>query len=595
MSAIWGIASFEIDTFSRNIFKKMSTVMPFSESHSVKTMDFGQVLLGHSTIGTIHKEGFPVESQDGDFTTICGMPVWEGAKSNYEIIGFGCDDRDQDSKILNWALKNDRLSDVGGVYAFSRWDPKAQKMVLGTDRLGFRSLYYYYDVKEKILYFSSRLRGLLVIESLKNDFDFKAIQEFLKFGHSLGNRTFYSQIKLISPGAYLEFDLSAVEEREYWNIGNIPIDHSMSYQDAVELNASALNKSIARRVERCKNLQTHLLLSGGADSRRIAGELSRQGVAFETFTTRGFVEADSEATIAAEVARALGVKNNFIDLPMEGFIQKYWSRANELNDYECCLHQWLLPLAESLPSGSFVNYDGIAGDTLIEGVFRSSGFADTENFKFVNSSDIQTKASKIIGGNLQLSFLKKKIADKFPPEVLISSVIENLTKYDGYENQLTLFFLMNRTRRSISLSSSRILQARIETLYPFLDIDFLNATLSIPYEHRIKHTLRKDIVAFAYPDLSYIPYTQYKSQVRGYSEGMKIAYRREKSFQLRNNINKFVFQKESLFRHNFTSKILLKYLLSYFGFYKPPYELGLTFQVFYEWFAENGYKVSDFR
>jgi hypothetical protein len=255
----------------------------------------------------------------------------------------------------------------------------------------------------------------------------------------------------------------------------------------------------------------------------------------------------------------------------------------------------LLPLSESLPLGNYVNYDGIAGDTLIEGVFRSSGFADAENFKFVNSSDIQTKASKIIGKALQLSFLKKEVAENIYAESLHDSVVDSLNKFANSENQLTLFFLMNRTRRSIALSSGRVLQSRIETLYPFLDIDVLNATLSVPYEHRIKHTLRKDIVKFAYPKLSSIPYTQYKSQVDNYSQKLKCTYTNEKSFQLRNNIKRFALPKESLLRRVVIPKLLSKYLVSYFGYYQPPYELGLTFQIFYEWFQENGYKVSDFQ
>lgn len=595
MSAIWGIVAPKIDDSARKAFDQMTAVMPFTESSKVNTVVTDQIALGHSTIGTIHQNGFPLRCDDGSLIVLYGFPLLErdGCKSNR--LNNQEDDRSHDAGLVQYAIKDDSLPDLGGVYAFAEWRQTSKNLLLGTDRLGFGSIYYHYAEGKNILYFSSRLRGLSTIKSLSNDIDFKAIHEFFKFGHSLGNRTFYSKIKLISPGSCLEYNLSAISEREYWNIGNIQIDHSMSYQDAVESNASALKSSMARRIDRCTNLKTLLLLSGGADSRRIAGELSLKGVEFETFTTRGFAEKDSEAAIAAEVARALGVKNHFVDLPMDGFIKNYWSRANDLNDFECCLHQWLLPLAESLPSGDFVNYDGIAGDTLIEGVFRSSGFADAENFEIVNSSDTQTKASKIIDKKLKLSFLKKELTENIYAESLHDSVVDSLNKFSNTENQLTLFFLMNRTRRSIALSSGRVLKSRIETLYPFLDIDVLSASLSIPYEHRLRHTLRKDIVKFAYPELSSIPYTQYKSEVDNYSNNLKKSYRREKVFQLRNNIKKFALPKEILMRRVVIPKLLSKYLFSYFGYYQPPYELGLTFQIFYEWFAENGYQLSDFR
>lgn len=595
MSAIWGIAAQHIDDSLRNIFDQMTAVMPYSDASTVNTLISDQVALGHSTIGTIHKRGFPLHCNDGSLISICGLPIWESGYHKNNTAASSGDDGNHDAQLLQYALKKDRLSELGGVYAFSKWDEKTKKLLIGTDRLGFGSLYYSYDSTKKIIYFSSRLRGLSNVGFLNQNVNYRAIIEFLKFGHPLGDKTFYSDINLVPPGSFLEFDLKGIKQKKYWSVDSIPIDHSMSYQNAVELNASAFKKAMARRISRCENLDTILLLSGGADSRRIAGELRAHGLFFESFTTRGFVENDSEGGIASDVAKTLGVKNTFIDLPLDGFVQKYWNRSNKLNDYECCLHQWLLPLSDKIPKMNAVNYDGLAGDIPIEGVFRASGFADPKNFNIVQSLDIKGKAQRIIGEKLELSFLNNRIKENLNPELLEGSVVEELFKYRYSENQLTLFFLQNRGRRSILLGSNRILRNKIESLYPFLDIDVLTATLSIPYEHRLKHTLRRDIVKFAYPELSVIPYTQYKSQVKGYSENLSVAYRREKALQLRNNIIKFSFRKKSPLRQGVAPKLLLRYLFSYFGHYQPPYELGLTFQIFYEWFAENRDRILDFK
>jgi len=406
MSAIWGIAAQHIDESLRAVFDRMAAIMSYSETSSVNALITDQIALGHSTIGIIHKKGFPLRCDDGSSIAICGLPIWESGYPEINTVDSSGDDRQHDTKLLQYALNEDRLSDLGGVYASAKWNSHSKKLTLGTDRLGFKGLYYYYDENSNVLYFASRLRGLTQSVPSIDDIDCDAVKEFLDFGHSLGDKTFYSKIKLVPPGNLLEYDSSGIRLKEYWNIGNICIDHSMSYQDAVECNAAALKKAMARRICRCKSLDTTLLLSGGADSRRIAGELSCQGAEFKSYTTRGFTEKDSEAAIAAAVADTLKVENNFIELPIKGFVSEFWSRANNITDYECCLHQWLLPLADKLPGKSGVNYDGIAGDILIEGVFRASGFADKQAFNKINNQNVTVKAEKIIGKEVPLSFLK---------------------------------------------------------------------------------------------------------------------------------------------------------------------------------------------
>jgi len=154
---------------------------------------------------------------------------------------------------------------------------------------------------------------------------------------------------------------------------------------------------------------------------------------------------------------------------------------------------------------------------------------------------------------------------------------------------------MNRTRRSISLASTRILQSKIESLYPFLDMDVLIASLSVPYEHRLKHTLRRDIIEFAYPELGLIPYTQYKSQVAGYSSDLQKAFRHEKAFQLRHNIREFSVGRRSPLSQRVIPKLAARYFLSYFGYLHPPQELGLTCQVFYEWIVKHESQRTGFK
>lgn len=594
MSAIWGVAAPNIDQSLKAAFNKMVELMPFSNKDKTNMIITDKIAIGHSTVGTIHEKGYPIFCDDGKIITICGLPIWEGDDCLVEMNSNVDDDNLLDANLIRYALNNNKLDRLGGVYAFAEWDPKLKVLLLGTDRLGFRNFYYYHDSSRNIIYFASRLRGIADNPLIKKDINFKTILEFLHFGHPLGDKTFYKQISVLSPGSLLRYGSFGSKKTQYWNIGDIPIDHNMSYEDAIDSNIEAFKNAIHRRVNRCKRNKTIVLLSGGADSRRIAGELHCQGVEFETYTTKAFTAENSDGSIAANISKILKKRNTFIDFKINGFIEKYWSQSNSLNDYECCLHQWLLPLAEKIPEKRCFNYDGIAGDILNEGVFRASGFAESEIFFRLNSANIHDKTKKILGKEPNLSFLKEELRKKIKKETLYESIYNSLKLYEESENQLTLFYLMNRTRRAINLASGRILQGKFETISPFLDYNFLISSLSVPYKYRLPHTLRKHIVEKAYPEISRIPYSQYKLQVSGYSNEERKAYQKEKARQLRRNIWKyFILDNRVLEPRQLRVKLLTQLGLTFLGHYIPPYEFGLTFQLFYEWIEKKDIHFSD--
>jgi hypothetical protein len=230
---------------------------------------------------------------------------------------------------------------------------------------------------------------------------------------------------------------------------------------------------------------------------------------------------------------------------------------------------------------------------LLEGVFHGSGFAYFENCQNTLAANTAFKVHKIIGEQPNISFLKNNIKNKLLNESLEDSVLKALTEYTLSENQLTLFFQMNRTRRAISLAPNRILQPKIENMFPYLDMDVLQAALSVPFEHRLKHTLRRDLVKFAYPKLADIPYTQYKKQMSGYTINLRKEYLIEKRRQLRSNIwSYFIKSNKALDPFTVGPKLAVCLALTYCGKLRVPYEFGLTFQVFYEWLHENNINFS---
>ena len=590
MSAIWGIKCHKMDSELRNMFFKMCDIMPFNSSDTVNTQLGHNFALGHSTINTIHNEGYPFYLPDGEYISVCGIPIWESDYPFEKLCEPHLGKSLSDAEYIHNSLHSKRLGDLGGVYAFAIWNPDETKLTLGTDRLGFRGLYYLYDKSKDIVFFASRLRGIVDLSNKKElNLNWQAILEFLHFGHPLGEKTFYSDINLLPPGTVLHFSNNKIKEEKYWDINSIQIDKNKSYSEYMKSNQEAFSIAIDRRIQKINENPIAVFLSGGADSRRIAAEIYCQDRNYRTFTTMGFSAHDSEGPIASDIASTLKAENTFIELPMPGFVRDYWSKANRLMDYECCLHQWLLPLVEKIQESSMINFDGIGGDLPMNGVFRASGFADPENFFSVKNSDLSNKVSCIIGKNMKFSFLKDSIQKRLSSGSLRKSVKQELIKYNNSEDQLMLFYFMNRTRRSIILSANRILQKKVETVFPYLDLSVLRSVMSIPLEYRINRPIRKDIINNIYPFLSHIPYTQYRQSIGGYNCSYGYAYRAEKAYQLKSNIyNHFIKNNIAFKSMNVFPKFIICLILSFIKLPRIPYEMSLSFSVFYDWLSEYG-------
>ncbi len=212
------------------------------------------------------------------------------------------------------------------------------------------------------------------------------------------------------------------------------------------------------------------------------------------------------------MADALGVSNTLVRLPKRGLMTKYWPMAAALADYETKLHQWILPLIEILPDDVKVSFDGLAGDIPSNAVRRDSAFIHLEEFRLAMSDDAETLAGKILGRPLTFRVLGNALRRNLSSEDAVSRVAAELRKYDRTPNQLTYFYLMNRTRRAISQFSLKLMILKCETLFPYLDNDLCDFIMSIPPEMKITHNLREDVTTRAYPEVRSIPLAVFEGQ-----------------------------------------------------------------------------------
>jgi asparagine synthase (glutamine-hydrolysing) len=547
----------------------------------------GPAALGHVSLGVFNPEPQPLFTSDRKQAIVyCGKIFDYGdLKRDLKRRGVRFRYRENDAEFLLHLLREtgtEHLAELNGLYSAACWDGPARRLWLMTDRYGFRMIYYHHDAAQQALVFSSRLRSVVDSGVLRPEANWAAWSAFLYFGHCLGDETFFRNVFVVPPGSVLRFERNEVSLERYWDPNSVQVDETMTRDRAVEGMAELFAQAVRRR-----NVPTNgrkaVFLSGGLDSRRIAAELARQGAEFSTYTTRGFRPSDEDRAPARQVARSIGVANTFINLPSEGFLTDYWPRSNSLTDYETNLHHAILPLIDALPDDIDVNYDGIAGDITTNVVQRVSCFSDPEVFRVARGLGPEDVARMAIGPERDFSVLDKRLRKGLRYEEVVAAVAFELHKYGRTENRLAWFYLLNRTRRAISLSPFRLVSLKAESFCPYLDNDFQNFIMQIPVDLRIRCRLREAAVRYAYPELTEIDQASHRRAARKPGSGDDINYHGQRRRWAHSNAWQHFVRNNWLFdnRHALP-RVIQAVAMSWRPNFRS-YLFSTTFLLFYEW------------
>jgi asparagine synthase (glutamine-hydrolysing) len=208
--------------------------------------------------------------------------------------------------------------ELRGMFAFAVWDRRAQRLVLGRDRLGIKPLYY--AEAPGGLAFASELRALLAHPWVARALDPDALAHYLAFGTAPSDRALVAGVRKLEPGHVLTWAAGVTTVRRYWDLGR-----AAARPTGGRAGASidgALPRRLDEGVEQVRALlqdavTSHLLadvpvgafLSGGIDSTTVVALMTRAGARPQTFSI-GFDEDDfNELRFARLVAERLGTRH----------------------------------------------------------------------------------------------------------------------------------------------------------------------------------------------------------------------------------------------------------------------------------------------
>ena len=170
-------------------------------------------IIGRSWQGEIYNRAELLRSLDSGSTVAPALSDAEILVDLYEAYGLSC------------------VEKINGSFAFAIYDKARQEIILGRDRFGIETLYYY-DSPESVV-FGSKIGPILAYPGIPRELNQSALRRYLVFGFNPAWDTFFRGVKKLRPGRLLVLSQNGVTEKRYWYL---------SFQ---EVRREAVSRSIA--------------------------------------------------------------------------------------------------------------------------------------------------------------------------------------------------------------------------------------------------------------------------------------------------------------------------------------------------------------
>ena len=190
-----------------------------------------------------------------------------------------------------------------GMFAFAIWDSRRQRLFIARDRLGIKPLYY--RLTSQRIVFGSEIKVVLAYPGTSAGFDRTVLPEFLAFGYLSGEQTFYSGIRKLMPGHWMEVDPSGqVRIQQYWDLPATAGERAQPESYYVQTYREMLEQAVSSHL--MSDVPLGVFLSGGVDSSAVAALMTKiRGTPVETFSVGYTEDTYSELPYARIVANHL--------------------------------------------------------------------------------------------------------------------------------------------------------------------------------------------------------------------------------------------------------------------------------------------------
>ena len=399
----------------------------------------------------------------------------------------------------------DGICALHGSFVFSIHDRHQNRVMIGTDKLGTRPLYYTLN-RDRFLY-SSEVKTLLKDPLEEPKLNKSAVYLLLTFSFLLDNKTYFEGIDLVPPGTTLVYnaDTDDLETVKYWNLDFTNRDTSeKSLEQYYERFSKLLEQAIERRINGKRRIG--IFLSGGLDSRLVAGftvKIAAKKNLDVIAYTLGYKNGRQER-IARTIASRLGIKFKFYQVP-----------SNHLNSYS----KQIVYRGDGqvrIRDAHFISImDDICDqvDVVLVGFFCGEIFGEVLTPGYKNVTNRDELANYLIGKyevkrkTKHMAHLLSNSFSKTPRKDAINmfaATVEDIP-HKSLDDIMDYWYLTQRNRH-YGMSHLWHMSWFTDVRTPFLDLDLHEFALSLPIDLRIKKKFIRKASRYLLPKLSDIPW-----------------------------------------------------------------------------------------
>ncbi|MFI7697701.1 asparagine synthetase B family protein [Nonomuraea sp. NPDC049480] len=372
----------------------------------------------------------------------------------------------------------------------------ARKVTLHTGALGLVDVYY---VRQgDAVYFSSLIQPLLSLVPIT--IDWSAWASIIQVTFPLGEATPYTEVKRL-PGASAlvwEHGRMATERRLPRWLRTEPYEAWISPQEIVELLHKVYEEYDGRKLL--------VPVSGGYDSRLLAGVAKARGADVESWTTSPDDGTDTDIVFARAITKELGIPHRVVTQDAADYPADAAEVARRL-EYLTPHHAWYAPFAKEVHGAGRILVDGLAGGPLLKN-FMVSGAALEARTQAERSAAVLRSLS--LGAPSQ-PFLSENAA-QWIEETVREQFAAATSMLHGHRAELPLSVLHTRTVRGIARSAVNLVGPEASFAAPFIHPEFFDAALSVGVARKDKGRFYREVLYAANPRVAALPSTNVVKQ-----------------------------------------------------------------------------------
>ena len=290
----------------KNVIKEMNNLIihrgPDSDGYFFdKDVNFGFRRL---SIIDLHEGSQPILNESGDTAIIFNGEIYNYQELREDLVAKGYKFKTHtDTEVILHGYEEygeeGILAKLRGMFAFTIWDSKKEKLFGARDHFGIKP--YYYALLDGDLLFGSEVKSFLKYPKFKKEVNEKALKHYLVFQYNPLEETFFKGVKKLRPGHYYIYENGKMEIKTYYNL---TLDYKdMTFDEAVGKIEKEVEESV--KYHKISDVEVGSFLSGGVDSSYVVATALPDKTFSVGFDNKGF----NETMYAKELSDSLGIKN----------------------------------------------------------------------------------------------------------------------------------------------------------------------------------------------------------------------------------------------------------------------------------------------